>query len=47
VRLGLMQVAGLSEAAGQRIVEARRGAAFSDVHDLAHRRSWTAATWRG
>ena len=37
VRLGLMQVAGLSEAAGQRIVEARRGAAFSDVHDLAHR----------
>jgi error-prone DNA polymerase len=37
VRLGLMQVSGLSEAAGQRIVEARRQAAFSDVHDLAHR----------
>ena len=37
VRLGLMQVSGLDEAAGQRIVEARRQAPFSDVHDLAHR----------
>jgi error-prone DNA polymerase len=37
VRLGLMQVSGLAEAAGQRIVEARRCAPFSDVHDLAHR----------
>jgi len=37
VRLGLMQVSGLSEAAGQRIVEARGQAPFSDVHDLAHR----------
>jgi error-prone DNA polymerase len=37
VRLGLMQVSGLSEAAGQRIVEARGCAPFSDVHDLAHR----------
>ena len=32
-----MQVSGLSEAAGQRIVEARRCAPFSDVRDLAHR----------
>ncbi|HWY73299.1 MAG TPA: error-prone DNA polymerase, partial [Burkholderiaceae bacterium] len=37
VRLGFMQVSGLTEAAGQRIVEARRCAPFSDVHDLAHR----------
>jgi error-prone DNA polymerase len=37
VRLGLMQVSGLSEEAGQRIVEARRQAPFSDVRDLAHR----------
>jgi error-prone DNA polymerase len=37
VRLGLMQVSGLSEAAGQRIVQARQQAPFSDVRDLAHR----------
>jgi error-prone DNA polymerase len=37
VRLGLMQVSGLSEEAGRRIVEARRCAPFSDVRDLAHR----------
>jgi len=37
VRLGLMQVSGLSEEAGQRIVEARKQAPFADVHDLAHR----------
>jgi error-prone DNA polymerase len=37
VRLGLMQVSGLSEATGQRIVQARQQALFSDVRDLAHR----------
>jgi error-prone DNA polymerase len=37
VRLGLMQVSGLSEAAGQRIVEARKQAPFADARDLAHR----------
>ncbi|MBV8211520.1 MAG: error-prone DNA polymerase, partial [Burkholderiaceae bacterium] len=37
VRLGLMQVSGLTEAAGHRIVEARRQAPFSDVRDLAYR----------
>ncbi len=37
VRLGLMQVSGLSEEAGQRIVQARAQAPFADVHDLAHR----------
>jgi error-prone DNA polymerase len=37
VRLGLMQVSGLSEEAGQRIVQARKQAPFTDVRDLAHR----------
>jgi error-prone DNA polymerase len=37
VRLGLMQVSGLSEEAGQRIVEARKQAPFADARDLAHR----------
>jgi len=32
-----MQVSGLSEEAGRRIVEARKQAPFADVHDLAHR----------
>jgi error-prone DNA polymerase len=32
-----MQVGGLSEASGQRIVQARGQLQFSDVHDLAHR----------
>ena len=37
VRLGLMQVSGLAEAAGRRIVEARHQRLFSDVRDLAYR----------
>jgi error-prone DNA polymerase len=37
VRLGFMQVSGLNEAAGRRIVDARRQMPFSDVRDLAHR----------
>ncbi len=37
VRLGLMQVSGLSEAAGRRIVDARRQAPLAGVHDLAQR----------
>jgi len=37
VRLGLAQISGLAEAAGQRIADARRQAPFSDARDLAHR----------
>jgi error-prone DNA polymerase len=37
LRLGLRMIAGLSEAGGQRIVEARRARPFTDVADLAHR----------
>jgi DNA-directed DNA polymerase III PolC len=37
VRLGLMQVSGLGEEAGQRIVQARAQGPFTDVRDLAHR----------
>lgn len=37
LRLGLRQVKGLGEAAGQRLVEARRQAPFGDVQDLCDR----------
>ncbi|HEY6864929.1 MAG TPA: error-prone DNA polymerase [Burkholderiales bacterium] len=37
VRLGLLMVQGLSEAAAKRLVEARGGRAFESVDDLAHR----------
>jgi len=37
LRLGLRQVGGLTEAGAQRIVAARRNAAFADVPDLAQR----------
>ncbi len=37
LRLGLRMVGGLSEAGGERLVEARHARAFTDVADLAHR----------
>ncbi len=37
LRLGLREITGLAEEAAQRIVAARRVAAFADVHDLCHR----------
>ncbi|ACB35168.1 DNA polymerase III, alpha subunit [Leptothrix cholodnii SP-6] len=37
VRLGLRQVGGLSQASAERLLQARREAAFIDVHDLARR----------